>query len=236
MSDEPDKLLNQVDNSEIKGQEVPGKTVMPEQPSTNISQESTEENTGIKEDFPEEYNEAQESETQRYTLQNVNGQSHVDIAPGTNSEKSVSWEASEYILHHKDTGWFVILGSVSVALAVLLYFVVDIWAAIVVIMMSVTIIVYAQRKPEVLNYSLTTEGLSIGNKNYTFSQFKSFNILHDGGVESIEFMPLKRFMPGISIYFDTAHKDQIIDILSLQLPHEDKEPDFVDRIARRLRF
>ncbi|MCE7936422.1 hypothetical protein DYH10_01340 [Candidatus Saccharibacteria bacterium CPR2] len=253
MSNETNELSDQANSDESVSQFTPGQTIQPNQETVVVSPEPSslsQVNESRKEDLPRENIEnekeqnketnkdlgSHQSETQRHELQNVRGQSHVDIAHGSKGENTITWEASEYVHHQKGVGWFAILSLIAIIFAVALYFVVDIWAAMVVILMAVTVIVYAQRKPEVLQYSITPEGLSIGNKNYRFDQFRSFNILHDGGIESIEFLPLKRFMPGISIYFDPAHKDQIINILSLQLPHEDKEPDFIDRLARQIRF
>ena len=63
-----------------------------------------------------------------------------------------------------------------------------------------------------------------------------FLVIQEGGVESIWFTPLKRFMPMVSIYFDPEDGDKIADILSEFLPFENRELDPVDRLMHRIRF
>jgi hypothetical protein len=47
---------------------------------------------------------------------------------------------------------------------------------------------------------------------------------------------MKRFMPMTSIYFDPKDENRIVDMLSHFLPEEPKDPDFIDRLTRRIRF
>jgi hypothetical protein len=43
-------------------------------------------------------------------------------------------------------------------------------------------------------------------------------------------------MPLLTIYYDPADEDKIVNALSDMLPHEDRQHDMVERLMRRLRF
>lgn len=155
-----------------------------------------------------------------------------DITP-----KELSWEASEYIHHHKPAGWYTAFGLITVALGALLYIVLQDYLTIaVVVLMAVAILVYGVRKPNTLRYSITADGLKIDEKEYSFDRFKSFSIIEDGGLHSINLDPLHRFAPPLTIYFAPEDEQKVTELLGEYLPQNQKEPDIIDRLTRYLRF
>lgn len=153
------------------------------------------------------------------------------------SGTEISWEASEYIHHEKDIGWYLIFGVVTVFIMALLFLILrDVLSLIVVGLMAISLIVFANRPPRTLKYHLNDEGVGIGENKYAFDSFRSFSIVKDGAMQSIVLNPLQRLMPPITIYFPPEEGDKIVDLLSRHLPHMEYEPNFVDRFARRVRF
>lgn len=149
----------------------------------------------------------------------------------------ITWEASEYVMHHKDPSWFIGLAVVTTAIALLLWFTLeDILAIIVLVLMAFAVAVYAVRKPHTLQYSIGDEGVIIGHRKFAYEEFRSFSVMQDGGLLSILLVPTKRFAPSVSIYFSEQDAEAIVDALSRHLPREDREPDFIDRLTRSLRF
>ncbi len=156
---------------------------------------------------------------------------------GSSSTKSVSWEASEYIDHKQGPLWFLGLIVVTAALAVGVYFwLKDYFATGAIVAVGIIAGVFARHTPRRLKYTLSVEGLSIGDKNYPLSQFKSFSVIEEGPISSIELTPLKRYMPPVSAFFETADQNKILDVLEDYLPFEEKSADRVERLSRRLRF
>lgn len=151
--------------------------------------------------------------------------------------ETVSWSASEFIEHEKPHGWYAILAVGAVLLAAILYFLVrDVITVVVVSIAAILLGVVAARKPKSMDYSLSQAGLRIGEKNYPYSTFKSFSMIEEGAIDSIQLMPLKRIVPPVSIYFPPEQGDQIFEILAAYLPHEDREHDPLDKLMRRLHF
>jgi len=151
--------------------------------------------------------------------------------------QEVSWTASEFIAHQKPLTWYALLGlgSVIVAGGVLLL-TNDKISAVMVIIVAIIFGVMGARQPRTLVYSLTHNGLRIGEKFYSYADFKSFSVLEDGAFFSILLLPMKRFMPGVSIYYPPEQEDSILAVLGTYLPHEKREVDALDRFMRKVRF
>ena len=96
--------------------------------------------------------------------------------------------------------------------------------------------VFAARKPRVLDYQVDNAGVKIGPKFYAYGNFKAFAIVNEGAVESVWLMPLKRFMPILTIYFAPDDEQKIIDVLGNFLPVQSHQPDPIDRLMHQLRF
>jgi len=148
-----------------------------------------------------------------------------------------SWSASEYIAHNKGAAWFVLLGIVLLAFIGAFYVATkDIVVPVVVAVAGITFGVFAARSPRVLEYTVNAKGIQIGPKFYTYADFKSFSVAEDGPLPAIVLLPLKRFLPPITVFYEPKEEDTILNVLANYLPHEEKQPDLVDKLMRRIRF
>jgi hypothetical protein len=149
----------------------------------------------------------------------------------------VQWTASEYIQHQKPTGWYGLTVFFTVAISVIMYLILhDFFAPVLFALIGASLFLYGHRQPETLTYSVGPNGVGIGNKRHGLDDFRSFSMLDDDGILTIQLNPLKRFMPAISLYLDPKDADRVANAFALHLPHEDRSIEFVDRIARKLRF
>lgn len=155
-----------------------------------------------------------------------------------NQENSyVDWTASEYIDHQKSAQWYFALALVAVIFAFLLYLVTQDWVSVVVVLIAVGLFgISGSKKPRTLEYRITNAGVRIADKLYAYEELKLFSIVTDGGMKSIQILPLKRFMPTLSIYYPPELEDSIFNTLADFLPHEELRHDPVDRLMKRLRF
>lgn len=152
-------------------------------------------------------------------------------------EGAVGWTASEYIAHHKGWLWYVTLAFGAIASAVLVYlFTREYLSAGVIIFVAILFGVAAGRKPRVLEYELNDKGLIISEKFYPYTDFKSFTVAAENAFTSVNLLPLKRFMPSLTIYLPPEEQKRILDVLSGHLPLEQHTPEMVERFLRRVRF
>lgn len=154
------------------------------------------------------------------------------------TSENISWTASEYISHEKNTGWYVMLGIGTALVTMLIYFLSggSILSSVVVLLICISIGVLGARQPGSVQYSLESDGVHIGQKFYPYHNFKSFSLVQDEGVASIWLKPLKRFLPPVNMYYSPEDEDKIVNMLDNFLPREDREPDAIDRLSHRFRF
>src|SRR5204862_6780281 len=96
--------------------------------------------------------------------------------------------------------------------------------------------VFSVHKPKQVQYELSASGLKTGDKSYPLTTFKSYSIIREGAISSINLTPVKRFMPPISIYYEPADESKIASILGEHLPMTEGGLDTIERLSRRLRF
>jgi hypothetical protein len=162
------------------------------------------------------------------------------VAPGTRSgalPQDVSWTASEFIAHEKSGGWYALLVLGAAVVTALVYVLTkDKISTAVVLLAAIAFGIFAARKPRTQQYSLTGQGLQIGQKFYGFQDFKTFSVSEEGAIASIVFAPMKRFMPPLTIYVAPDIEERVVDFLSAYLPFEEHKADAVDSMLKRIRF
>lgn len=150
---------------------------------------------------------------------------------------SVAWTASEYIEHDKSTNWFVLFGLATVGgLAVVFLFTRDWISVVLLVVLAITFGIFAARKPHVLQYQLDSQGITIGQKFYPIDLFRSFAVIDEGAFRSVTLLPMKRFMPAISVYYAPTDEQAILETLGNLLPQEIRQQDTLDKFMRRIRF
>ena len=157
--------------------------------------------------------------------------------PSINVEP-VHWSASEYIHGEKNGLWFVLFAIVAISLIALDLFIFKSYTfSILVVVMAAAVIIYSRRPPRVIDYTLSgDQGLYVGDRLYHFNDFKAFGLIRDGEHHSIMLIPIKRFDPGVSVYFPEEVGEKIVDILGARLPMENLKLDIIDVIVRKLRL
>lgn len=165
----------------------------------------------------------------------MGGRGAADMQANTSAD--VAWTASEFVAHSKGSGWYGLLALSAAVLAALIYLIThDTISVGIIVFVAVLLGISAARKPRVLHYQLNGSGLAIGEKFYAYAEFKSFSVMQEGAFSSIMFLPLKRFMPPISIYYDPKDEDRIVEVLAYFLPMEARTHDLVDSFIKRIRF
>ena len=149
---------------------------------------------------------------------------------------AISWDAQEYVVRDKNTGWYVglvMVGLVLVALSAWLQW----WTFIALVVVSViALIVYSVRPPRTLHYKLDDKGLTEGEKMYEYTSFRAFGVMNEGQHFSIILIPRKRFSPRVTVYFPEAQGEAIVDAFGARLPMEEVKLDFLDKVVKFLRI
>lgn len=162
-----------------------------------------------------------------------------EAAPITDDgrSQSVTWTASEFVAHEKSADWYVLLILGTLLLAALVFFLTKDFISVgVVVVAGLLLAVYGAHQPRQLEYLVDNRGIGIGQKHFTYDEFKSFSVAPEGALSSLVFMPLKRFAVPTTIYYAPDDEERILSILSDHLPLEEHRADAVDSLMRRIRF
>lgn len=157
---------------------------------------------------------------------------------GTETTAELRWQAQEGGAGHEKSGsWFMVIALGCIVLAGGAYFLTrDIVSAAAILFGAIALLYFTVRKPTLQDYAIAQDGVYVGQKLYVYENFKGFSVSDEDGQAVVSFTPLKRFMPPLIIHVDAQIADQVVDTLATFLPHEDKKPDAVDALMRRLRF
>lgn len=148
----------------------------------------------------------------------------------------VNWEAREYIVREKNTGWWIGFAVVVVALCVVAILIGQWLFLAVIVLAAISLVLHVTRKPRTLHYSLSKDGLSEGNNLYSFGDFRSFGILSENNHYSLVLTPKKRFGMRVTVFFPETEGEQIVDIFGARLPMEPVKLDLMDKLVRWLRI
>lgn len=177
------------------------------------------------------------SQSQQPVADNQDKSQDIEM-PEVNQQTFVSWTASEFIAYQKDTGWYIKALLVLVVIAGLSYLITggDIASVVIIVIVIGVFISFASRQPRTLTYQVTNKGLQVGEKLYAYNTLKSFAVIDEGNINSIDLIPLKRFMPSVSIYFDPKDETAIVQALGEFLPKEDRQQAPIDKLMHKIRF
>lgn len=151
--------------------------------------------------------------------------------------QAVDWTALEFIYHEKSQQWYTYFVAGCLALIVIVAVITRSIISIVIDVLICTIFgIGASRKPRELHYAVDIHGITSGRSFHTYSDFRGFTMAPEGGLVNMTLLPLKRFMPPMSIYFDPADQERIMAVVSNHLPLENHQPDVIERLMSRIRF
>ncbi len=157
--------------------------------------------------------------------------------PPRGAEGSISWTASEFIVHKKSPLWYLFLFFGSMILAYVIWLLTgDVISASVIAIAGILLMIYGAKRPHEINYRIDREGVHVGNRSIQFDKLRSFSIAHQGAFSSLVLFPMKRFSMLTTAYYDPQDEQKILDIISSYLPLEEKGRDLIDELLWKIRF
>lgn len=161
---------------------------------------------------------------------------HDDAEAATAETTLKSWNAPEFTFTNKPVGWYALLALFFIAMIGLAIFTKQYLTIGLLVLMCVALVIYAQRKPRTLNYTITTHGVYVGEKSYHFDSFSSFYEISDYGQRVFELVPSKQFGTLVSLPIQVGEERSIEDLLGSVLPKVPPRNDLIDRLLRAMRF
>lgn len=156
---------------------------------------------------------------------------------GIDLTEPIAWNAPEGVRVQRGAVWYVLFAIVLVGLMALAILVFQNWTfAILLPIMAVALFVLSNKNPQTINYAISPKGIYIADTLHDFSEFRAFGLLHENDQHSILLLPVKRFSPGLTIYFSEAEGEKIVDMLGARLPMQEIKPDALEKFIRLIKL
>ena len=150
---------------------------------------------------------------------------------------AVEWVSSGEELQSRSATWRVKMSLLSAVAGVVVYALTrDLISSGAVVFVGVIFGLMGARKPPALSYRIDRNGITVGEKAYSYREFRAFSLVDNNGSQSINLMPLKRFLPVLAVHYDLQRRAEITDILGQHLPLEEHRRDAFDSIITLIKF
>jgi hypothetical protein len=161
------------------------------------------------------------------------GEEYVELKP---EEILMEWKAREFIQYPRHKSWYILLLVISGILVIYSIIVTNYLFAIIVVMLAIVINTLTRKEPQMLNIAITTKGVKIDEKLYTYDDdLASFWILYNPpDLKTLNFSRKQRIAPDLVIQLENQNPLKVRELLLDHLTEDvEKEEHPVDKIARR---
>ncbi len=156
---------------------------------------------------------------------------------GIDLTEPIAWNAPEGVRVQRGAVWYILFAIVLVGLMALAILVFKNWTFTILLpIMAVALFVLSNKNPQTINYAISPKGIYIADTLHDFSEFRAFGLLHENNQHSILLLPVKRFSPGLTIYFSEAEGEKIVDMLGARLPMQEIKPDALEKFIRLIKL
>jgi hypothetical protein len=147
------------------------------------------------------------------------------------------WQAGEFTTNEVGSfGWWGVGGFLVLAAAWTIWM--KQWMGLaVVIMIGVMVWLVRGMKPRKFDHQLTEVGVKVGSRVYPYNTLKSFWIVLDTNVRTVNLLPDKKFGFLLTLQLGDANVDKVRETLAKFLPEDaSRGEDTVDKIGRFFRL
>lgn len=148
----------------------------------------------------------------------------------------LAWETKEYEEKNRHPDWHWYAGLVAVLAAVIAFFLKDIFFGIFLLLAGAVVIVYAKRKPDQWNVSITTDGIVINDSLLPYADVKQFWLDESGKQDKLLVLVRSNFVPLIAIPLEGVTTSAVRDALTGKAPEVPMRESTSVRIFDRLGF
>ena len=144
--------------------------------------------------------------------------------------EKISWHTIEYIHTPKTSDWYWIVAIITISIALISIIMNNIIFAILIVVSSFTLSLFASKKPKIVEISIDNIGITVDNTLYPFANLESFWIETREHHPKILVKSKKIFMPFIVIFIGDIEIEKVRETLSRHLPEEEHIEPFLEKL------
>lgn len=129
------------------------------------------------------------------------------------------------------------MGIATIAFMIIAYLLDNFLFGIFIIIASFTVAMYGSKKPQVVEFQLTAQGIKIANRLYPYRNIKSFWLHYNPPFKKeVSFLFNKTINPRLVIPLNDIDPNNVRDILVQFVKEAPQDDSFSDIISRALGF
>lgn len=114
---------------------------------------------------------------------------------------TIEWSAPEYTHKERTMDWYWTIGLIALVGAIVAIWFHSYVFGIFILISGACLILFTMREPQIMNFSIKTEGLEIGKDKHTWKEIKGFHIKQSTPYSKLLVMTSKKFLPIYTIPF-----------------------------------
>ena len=151
--------------------------------------------------------------------------------------ESIAWRAAEYEFSPKRTEWFVAVLAVAGALAIFALWQRNFFFAVFVIVAAGTLVLFARRRPRILDFQIDEKAIRIGDTSFPLESFDGFAV-HErpGKLDRLVLRRRSSANPFLNVPLDSSLAVRARNTLQKTLTEFEHRESLVDTFADLLGF
>lgn len=139
-----------------------------------------------------------------------------------------TWKTYGHIHTEKNSDWYWIVGIITITIAIISVFMNNIVFAVLVIVGSFAMALFASKKPAIVDVTVSKNGVAFGKTFYNFNELESYWVETRDGLPRLILKSKRVFIPNITILIDeSVDSENLKFFLQKHLgTEEDTEPIF----------
>lgn len=156
------------------------------------------------------------------------------VAPKLASPE-ISWEAPSFYFNPQKRYLSLLILALALGGGGMLFFNKDTLTAIFLILSSLVLILYSNKRPEISRITINQTGITVGNDHHPYKDLRSFWIHYDPGfIKELSLESRKWYLPYVKVSLEKNSPVALRSLLINFLPEREHEHSLVDIISRKI--
>jgi len=156
-------------------------------------------------------------------------------SPHENSPPRFSWEAPSFYYNPQKKYLALIVIALMAGAAALLFYDRDTLLAVFLMLSSLVLVLYTNKKPDISKIRVSQAGVSIDDRMYYYRELKSFWIDYNpNGPKELSLEAKKWYFPHIKVSIERENPVELRSLMVNFVPERVHEQSLIDFVARKL--
>ena len=148
----------------------------------------------------------------------------------SNETGKLSWKTIEHLHTEKSNDWYWIVGIITLTIAIISIILNNVIFAVLIIVSSFTLSLFASRKSNVINVTIDDKGVVIDRILHPYKDLTSFWVETRDTTPRVLLKSKKIFMPFVVVFIDDIDPEKVREKLLEHLPEEEHTEPLLEKL------